>query len=85
MYFFVIPLLFLAAACGGPSGIGASGGSWAPRVISGNDRSVSVEILPIHNEADALIVADRWCKKYDRSAVLVQDRRGGKFNYQCVQ
>ena len=59
--------------------------SLGPRIISANHRSVSVEILPIHSERDALRVADEHCKKFGRSAVLVQDRHGGKFNYQCVK
>jgi hypothetical protein len=41
--------------------------------------------MPIHNEKDALKVADEHCKQHERTAVLVQDRGGGKFNYECVQ
>ena len=61
------------------------GSAFGPRIISANERSVSVEILPIHNESDALRVADEHCKKFGRTAVLVQDRQRGKFNYKCVQ
>lgn len=77
--------LFLLSACAGATGIGSDGGTFAPRILSATERSVSVEIMLLHNEGDALAVAQQHCQQYERHAVLVQDRGGGKFNYQCVE
>jgi hypothetical protein len=74
----------LALAASGCETTGA-GSAFGPRILSANERSVSVEILPIHNESHALRVADEHCKKFGRSAVLAQDRGRGKFNYECVK
>lgn len=71
--------------CAGATGVGSGGGALQPRILSANERSVSVEIMLLHNEADALLVADEHCRQYNRNAVLVQDRGGGKFNYECVE
>jgi len=62
-----------------------AGSGFGPRILSANERSVSVEILPIQSERHALKVADEHCKKFGRSAVLAQDRGRGKFNYECVE
>jgi hypothetical protein len=67
------------------SGCASTGGMFGPRIISSTERSVSVEILPIHNESDALKVAQAHCAQFKRFASLTQDRGGGKFNYECVQ
>lgn len=84
--FSALAVVSALSACSNTLGVAPSEGSFfGPRVLSGNDRSVSVEILPVQNESDALATAEKWCKKYSRSAVLVQDRGDGKFNYQCVQ
>lgn len=81
-----IGLCLTISACSNQYGTEPADGSFfAPRIISSNERSVSVEIMVIHNESDALKVAEDWCNKYQRHAVLVQDRKGGKFNYSCVE
>lgn len=86
MMWSTIGLLLTGCAQQSTKGASAGGsGFFGPRIISANERSVSVEILPIHNESNALAVADAHCKKYGRSAVLTQDRKRGKFNYQCVK
>lgn len=74
------------AMMGGESGVGGGGGFFAPQIISSTPRSVSVRILGLHNEADALRVAQEHCQQHDgRHAQLVQDRGDGRFNYACVE
>ena len=74
-----------AGMVGEETGIGSGGGFFAPRILSATERSVSVRILSLQNEADALRVAQEHCQQYDRHAQLVQDRGDGRFNYACVE
>jgi len=63
----------------------ASAGIIPPRVISGNEASVTIKAVSGYNSPSVQNAADEYCDKYGRSARLTQRHGFGRFTYDCVK
>lgn len=56
-----------------------------PRVISGNETSVTIKAVSTYDSPEVRLVADEHCNQYGKSAQLDKRHGFGRFTYDCVK